>query len=90
MVSLTDRPILQVLAQVLQPQLGLRQLGVLLGHSGPQSLDLLVCCLQGLLHLQVGLLDVAGRHLCSKHTGHESGAAGPTCCTKSSRLTLDY
>lgn len=66
MMSLTGCSILHLLSQMLQPQLGLRQLGILLGHTGLQSLNLLVCCLQGLLNLPVGLLNVAGRPLCNR------------------------
>lgn len=58
---------LPVVPQVLQPQLGLRQLGILLGHTGLQSINLLIGCLQRLLNLPVGLLNVAGRHLCNAH-----------------------
>ena len=52
---------------MLQAQLGLRQLGILLGHTRPENLDLLVCCLQRLLNLPVGLLNVARRQVCSRH-----------------------
>ena len=66
MVPLTDCLILQVLSQMLQPQLSFRQLGILLGHAHPESLNLLVCCLQRLLNLLVGLLNMAGRQICSR------------------------
>lgn len=66
MVPLAGRLILHVLSQMLQPQLGLRQLGVLLGHALPQSLNLLVRCLQRLLNLPVGLLNIVGRQVCSR------------------------
>ena len=51
---------------MLQAQLSFRQLGVLPGHMGFQSLNLLIRCLQRLLNLPVSLLDLAGRQLCSK------------------------
>ena len=66
MMPLTDSLVLEVISQMLQAQLGLRQLGVLLGHPCPESLDLLVCCLQRLLNLPVGLLDMAGCQVCSR------------------------